>query len=97
MNLSETAVKAAKGSDTSEFLHHIAWTDVIEPKLLTAREALTRELVQATLNPGPKACAPEIAGKINGIDWLRNELVRLISEGREASATLGRMNISIAE
>ena len=97
MTIAETAVKAAKGSDVQQWLDHIAWTDVIEPKLLTAREALTRELVQATLNPGPKACAPEIAGKINGIDWLRAELLRLIKDGKEASAVLGRMNVSIAE
>lgn len=97
MTLSETAVKAAKGSDTSQFLDHIAWTDVIEPQMLAARDALSRELVQATLNPGPKVSALEIAGKMNGIDWVRNLLVRIISEGREASATLGRLNVSIAE
>lgn len=97
MNIPETAVRAAKGQDTQDWLDHIAWTDVIEPKLLATRDSLTRELVQATLNPKPGSCAAEVAGKINGIDFVRTEIQRLVRDGRAAASDLRQRGISLQE
>ncbi len=96
MDLHKTAESAAMGADVQDWLDHIAWTDAIEPRLLATREALTRELVQATLNPGPKSSAAEVAGKIAGIDFVRAEISRLVREGRDAQKTLARLNVSLA-
>lgn len=97
MNIPETAVRAAKGIDTADWLDHIAWTDCIEPKLLATRDALTKELVQATLNPGPQAKPAELAGKIAGIDFVRAEIVRLVRDGRSASDDLRQRGISLKD
>lgn len=96
-NLHDLATAAAKGSDAADFLDHIAWTEVIEPQLLREREALMQELVQATLSPNPKTNAALAAGKIAGLDWFRHRLAQLIREGKDAAATMGRLNVSLAD
>jgi len=97
MNLAETALKAAQGSDTEQFLDHIAWTDVIRPKLADMREVLTKELVGAVLTPSSTAAQnkEQIAGKIHGIDFVIRTIEALVREGRNASKALASQNIAI--
>jgi flagellar biosynthesis regulator FlaF len=99
MNITETATRAAKGADVRDWLDHIAWTDVIEPRLAALREARTRELVQATLNPGAAKVrsTAEVAGEIHGIDYVRNLLQQLIKDGRAADVELKQHGISLKD
>lgn len=98
MNITETAVRAAKGADVRDWLDHIAWTDVIEPRLTALREARTKELVQVTLNPGTaKRSTAEIAGEINGLDYVKNLLIGLVKDGRLADKELAGRGISLKD
>lgn len=93
--IAETALKAAQGADTQDFLDHIAWTDVIKPKLLETRELLTKELVGAVLSPKPSENKEQIAGKIHGIDHVIRTIEQLVREGKQASKVLAAQNISL--
>lgn len=95
MNLADTALKAAQGSDTEQFLDHIAWTDVICPKLLERRDILTKELVDSVLNATSSSNKEQVAGCIHGIDFAIRTIEALVREGRNASATLRSHNISL--
>jgi hypothetical protein len=90
-----TALKAAQGIDTLDLLNHIAWTDVILPKLLEAKDGLTKRLVNATLNvPNPKEETREqLAGKLFGIDHFIHILERILSEGGHAKELLAKQNL----
>ncbi len=96
MTIQETALAAAQGIDTEDFLNHIAWDEVILPRLRETREALTRELVQAVLNPAKGTDMATIAGKVAGIDYTIALLLRLVREGKTARTTLQEQNISFA-
>ena len=91
------ALTAAQGDDTMDLLDHIAWTDVIKPRLQEARNQLTTRLVNATLfaTKGEEESREQIAGKLYGINWIENELKKVISAGRMSKERLAEQNIFI--
>lgn len=98
MNIKQAALKAAQGIDTEDFMHHIAWDEVILPKLLETREILTRQLVESVLNPGAQngETREQLAGKIQGIDFVMKLFTNLVKDGREARGNLQSVNVSLA-
>lgn len=93
----ETAFQAAQGLDAEDFLVHIGWTDALKPKLLAAKEILTKQLVDVTLaKPDPAAESREqIAGKLWGITWVISQIESHVRKGREAEASLAKLNIHL--
>lgn len=98
MNIKLAALKAAQGIDTEDFMSHIAWDEVILPKLLETREILTRQLVDSVLNPNKDGIdnREQIAGKINGIDFTIGLFQKTVREGREARSEMSSRNIDLA-
>lgn len=98
-NYTQTVLTAAQGQDTEDFLEHIGWTDVLRPKLLAAKEILTKQLVDLTLSkPDPaNENREQIAGKLWGIDWVIKQIETHVSRGRSASAELAKANIYLNE
>lgn len=97
MSLQSTALTAAYGADTENFLDHIAWDEVIHPKLKRDVELLTRQLVDATLTTGgaTKDTKEQIAGKIFGIHHAIKTIQTLVKEGRHAKEVLASQNIHL--
>jgi len=91
----QTALKAAQGIDTLDLLNHIAWTDVIKPKLAQARDLLTKRLVDLTLGvakPGEET-REQIAGKLFGINFIETLFHNILAEGGRANDALARENL----
>ena len=99
-------VTAAKGEDLADLLDHIAWTDVVAPKLAEAKDALTKMLVAATLGSpvvmnGPRGTAQrevtveQLAGKIWAIDWISTEFTKILREGDRAKERLRETGFSL--
>lgn len=96
--LSDIALKSAYGIDTEDFLDHIAWTEVILPRLTSMRDNLTKELVGAVLSPNtskPNENKEQIAGKIHGIDYVIRTIESIVREGRQATKVLQSQNITL--
>lgn len=95
MTTPNTALKAAQGIDTQDLLNHIAWTDVILPKLLEAKSIITSQLVTATLSPSKEGtCTKEqLAGQLFGIDYITKTIEKILREGSSASESLARENL----
>lgn len=96
-NYQQTVLQAAQGLDAEDFLQHIGWTDALRPKLLTAKDILTKQLVDLTLSkPDPTSESREqIAGKLWGIDWVIKQIEAHVRKGREAEAQLAQANIHL--
>lgn len=90
-----TAVTAYQGQDTLDLLDHIAWTDVLRPKLEQHRKYLTDKLVSATLSaPQPNSESKEqIAGKLYGIQFMINTIEKVLRAGANAKAALAEENL----
>ena len=92
-----TVVKAAQGADVQDLLNHIAWTDVILPKIDEARKTLTQQLVNLVLTaPGQRPngeTQEQIAGKLYGLNYITTTLQRILSEGAGAREILASQNL----
>jgi len=90
-----TALQAAQGLDTQDLLNHIAWTDVIKPKLEEAKAILTNQLVDATLNPQQPGTQTreQIAGRLWGIDHTIKTLEKILKAGAHAREVLAQDNL----
>jgi len=89
---------AAKAEDIFDLLNHIAWTDVLKPKLLSVREQYTKALVNNLLGtPLPKdgPTQEQIAGKIYGIDFMISTIESVLTRGEKAIAELNYQGISL--
>lgn len=89
----------AMAEDLDNLLEHIAWTDIVEPTLLSKREALVNLLVDTNLGrpatvpiKGSTAQRPlkaeEIAGQIYGIDYILSFFRKLLTNGETADKKL---------
>lgn len=89
------ALKAAYGEDTLDLLNHLAWTDIIKPRLEETRKVLTDQLVALTLAPQKEGqeTREQIAGKLFGITYITNVLERILREGAQAKDTLAAHNL----
>lgn len=89
------ALTAAYGLDTQDLLNHIAWTDVLKPKLEEAKSFLTKQLVSVTLN-APVANSEtreQIAGKLWGIEFMVTTIEKILKAGTGAREILARENL----
>lgn len=90
-----TTLKAYQGEDTYDLLNHIAWTDVLKPKLEQHRKYLTDKLVGATLNaqqPGTES-KEQLAGKLYGITFIVTTIEKILKAGSDAKALLAEENL----
>lgn len=89
------ALKAAYGEDTMDLLNHLAWTDIVRPRLEEARQAFTNQLVSATLKPqhADAETKEQIAGKLYGIAYVIQVFERILKEGADAKDVLARQNL----
>lgn len=92
------ALKAAYGEDTMDLLDHIAWTDVVKPKLEEARKIFTEQLVSVTLRPQKEGTETreQLAGKLYGISYIINVFEKILKEGHEARTILAKDNFFIS-
>ena len=83
MNNAELALKIAQAEDTQDLLNHIAWTDVVKPKLLKDKEIWEKTLVAHLLGaPLPEGQTKEqLAGKIYGINYTIEYLENILRTG----------------
>ena len=90
-------VAIAKAEDTYDLLNHIAWTDVLKPKLLLEREQYSKALVNHLLgSPLPEGLTKEqLAGRIYGIDFITTRIESVLSRGEKAAAELQYQGISL--
>lgn len=103
--ISDLQLDALKADDVKDLLHHIAWTDVIQPALLKQREAYTKQLVSSTLGTpiegqtsmgNSYVVSPEqLAGRISGIDFILDLFTKILSRGDHALDALRKMNINL--
>ena len=91
--------EVAKAEDLDNLLDHIAWTDVIYPELQRKKAYWTRALMDTVL--GRPMTVPvngtkeyrelkpeELAGRIDGIDWVIGFFTKTLSKGAEAHEEL---------
>lgn len=100
MTYQEAHLSTIQGIDTEDFLEHIAWKDLIKPRLLEAKAMLTQRLVASVLNDDSAREAEgkeRIAGKIFGIDFVIREIEKFVTDGRKARSLLAQNNIHIEE
>jgi len=89
-SLPNLAMDAAKAQDLSDLASHIAWTDIVSPELTKLRETYSTQLVQKVLNaPGSSPLTIEqLAGRIEGIDFIKRLFTRIIEKGEKAQSLL---------
>lgn len=89
------ALKAAYGEDTMDLLNHLAWTDIVRPRLEEARITFTNQLVSATLKPqhADAETKEQIAGKLYGIAYVIQIFERILKEGENARVLLAKENL----
>jgi hypothetical protein len=97
MTHSDKLVAAAKAEDTYDLLQHIAWTDVLRPKLEAQVKIYTNILVQDALGtPIPDGKSREqIAGMCYGIGEIIKLVERVLREGEKALQDLSIEGIGL--
>jgi hypothetical protein len=97
MNNPKALLEAHQAQDVESLLDNIAWTDVILPKILAAREQYTSSLVALTL--GAQTTSPitreQIAGRIYGLDFVVTLMQKILKRGKDAEEYLASIGISI--
>ena len=95
MPTTNLALKAAYGEDTMDLLNHLAWTDIVKPRLEEARLAFTNQLVSSTLRPqaADAETKEQIAGKLYGIMFITNIFEKILREGANAREVLAKENL----
>ncbi len=79
-------VTAAQGEDTYDLLNHIAWTDVIKPKLQRTVQDYSAILVNEALGGPlpPGKTREQIAGAAFGINYIITLFERVLRDGEKA-------------
>lgn len=91
-------IAAAKAEDTYNLLNHIAWTDVILPKLQQQVTQYSALLVNEALGaplPG-KLTREQVAGMAYGINYIATLFEKILREGERALTSLNSEGISIS-
>lgn len=93
MTHQEQLIAAAKAEDTYDLLNHIAWTDVIRPKLETQVQQWSSILVAEALGGQlpPGKTREQIAGMAYGVQHIIRLFEQIIKEGERA---VDALNIS---
>lgn len=90
MTHQEQLLAAAKAEDTYNLLNHIAWTDVIRPRLQGQVEIYSRMLVNEALGSPlpPGRTREQIAGMAFGINEICKLFEQILRDGERALAAL---------
>lgn len=96
-NHNEQLIAAAKAEDTYDLLCHIAWTDVIKPKLEEQVKRLSSQLVAEALGkPLPEGLTRErVAGMCYGIQYITSLFEKILKDGERAVKDLKDTGISL--
>jgi hypothetical protein len=97
MSTESQLIKIAQAEDTYDLLNHIAWTDVLKPRLLQKKETFSKILVDHLLGqPLPVGLTQEqIAGKIYGINEIISTIEATLREGEKALENMKTLGISL--
>jgi hypothetical protein len=98
MDTQAKLIAVAQAEDTANLLDHIAWTDVILPKLNKLKENYAKILVAHLLGtPLPEGKTKEqYAGLIYGIDAVTNLLSNILRNGKSAFEDLNSQGIHLS-
>lgn len=92
-------IQAAQAQDLQSLLQDIAWTDVLLPKIKSAREQYLNLLVSATLGQpvrfqtGEALSKEQIAGRVHGIDFMVKLIEKVLENGGRAALALKEAGI----
>jgi hypothetical protein len=97
MTHQDQLITAAKAQDLYDLQQHIAWTDVIQPKLKLAVQQYATLLVNEALGSPlpPGKTREQIAGVAYGINYICDLFERILKDGERALVQLGSEGISI--
>lgn len=92
-------VTYAQAEDTKDLLNHIAWTDVIQPRLARLKANYGKMLVAHLLGqPLPGSLTKEqLAGRIYGIDEMERLFSRILESGQAAFTELEAQGIHVMD
>ena len=97
MTHADQVLAVAQAEDTADLLNHIAWTDVVKPKLEAAVKAWSTMLVNEAMGiPLPAGLTREqIAGKCFGVSFISGVLEKVLKDGEKALADLNASGFSL--
>jgi hypothetical protein len=97
MTHEDSLTRVAQAEDTFNLLEHIAWTDVILPKLNAARDQYSKALVNHLLGqPLQDGLTKEqLAGKIYGLNFITSLMESILTRGERALSELKSIGISL--
>jgi len=94
----DSLIAAAQAEDTQDLLQHIAWTDVIKPRLQSQVQAFSQILVNEAIGmtslPVGKT-REQIAGIAYGIQYVSNLMEKILKDGERALISLQSEGISL--
>lgn len=101
MDSRQEHIAVAKSEDLVNLLNHIAWTDVISPKLTELKSQYTKVLTAAVLGTpivinGVPITKEQIAGRIEGIDFIYGLFAKILKEGARAIEKYKNININLS-
>jgi len=91
-------IKVAQAQDTYDLLNHIAWTDVLKPKLEAEVSKLSKLLVSEALGvpiPVGMGTREQIAGKCYGIQYVSRLFEEILAKGENAFKDLEEKGIHL--
>ena len=90
-------ISVAQAEDTYDLLNHIAWTDVIKPRLHKLTETYSKLLVAHLLGqPLPGTLTKEqLAGRIYGIQEIISTFELVLTQGKRALDELEVAGLSL--
>lgn len=86
MTHNDKLLSVAQAEDTYDLLNHIAWTDVVKPKLEEQVRNMSKLLVSEALGtPLPGGYTREqVAGMCYGINYITSLLEKILTKGERA-------------
>jgi hypothetical protein len=97
MTHQEALVTAAKAEDTANLLNHIAWTDVVRPKL-QEQVAIYSQLIVAEALGGKLPLGKsreQLAGICYGINYVSTLFEKILRDGERAMKDLADERITL--
>jgi len=90
-------VTVAKAEDTYDLLNHIAWTDVVRPRLEQEVKNLSSILVAEALGTPISGgrTREQIAGICYGINYMIHLFEKIMESGERALAELNSLGVAI--
>lgn len=97
MTHTDQLVAAAKAEDLYNLQQHIAWTDVLQPKLQSAVKQWTDMLISEALGGAlpPGKTREQVAGLAYGVTYITTLMKQILKEGERALEALHSEGISI--